>query len=71
MTAKEGIQYLLTKCEQDEPIFILRAQDVLAPKAVLQWAHLAELHGVNEAKVCGAIEMVHAMDLWPVHRLPD
>jgi hypothetical protein len=34
----------------DEPIFILRAQDMLAPRVVVRWAHLAEQAGTPQDK---------------------
>ena len=33
---------------EDEPVFLLRAQDVCAPFAVMEWAFSAERHGVKE-----------------------
>ena len=38
----------------DEPVFI-RAQDILAPKVVVRWAHLAEGAGSPQDKVQGAL----------------
>ena len=32
----------LGKAAQDEPLFILRAQDIVAPAIVRAWAHLVE-----------------------------
>ena len=71
MTAKEGLKYLLEKCDMGEPVFILRGRDRLAPGAVLHWANLAEKNGVSEEKVCGAIKVSNDMGNWPQNRLPD
>jgi hypothetical protein len=71
MTAKEGIKYLLEKCDMEEPVFILRGRDTLAPLAVLRWSELAEQKGVSEEKVCSAIAVSHEMRKWPANRLPD
>ena len=71
MTAIEGMQYLLDKCAMNEPVFILRAKDSLAPCAVLNWANDAEKNGVSEEKVCSAIAVSHEMRKWTNSRLPD
>jgi len=71
MTAKEGIKYLLEHCKMDEPIFILRGRDKIAPDAIFAWAHLAEKNGVSEDKVCSAIAVAAAMRAWPNTRFPD
>jgi hypothetical protein len=48
----------------DEPIFILRAQDILAPRVVVRWAHLADQAGSPRAKVHGALELAKQMADW-------
>lgn len=56
----------------DEPIFVLRGQDVLAAETVRFWEHLARDSGqVNEGKLAGALAIAEQMDAWPTHRLPD
>ena len=60
----------------DEPVFILRAQDILAPRVVVRWAHLAEQAGSPQDKVRGALQVAKQMADWQVnnrHRLkvPD
>jgi len=53
----------LSKAEPDEPIFILRAKDALAPQAVRLWASMAfgahEIEKVNEA-----LELAVQMERW-------
>lgn len=56
--------------DPDEPIFVLRARDVLAAGLVYQWATLAEeaecpQEKLDEARACAA-----QMDAWPVKRSP-
>lgn len=56
----------------DEPIFVLRARDVLAAETVRFWEHLARDSGqVAEGKCAGALAIAEQMDAWPTHRLPD
>lgn len=60
----------------DEPVFILRARDILAPRVVVRWAHLAEQAGVPPGKVDGALRLAKEMADWQArypHRikLPD
>lgn len=54
----------LVNAAPDEPVFILRAQDLVAPAAVRAWAEYARRAGTPEAK-CKAAEKVAAdMDAW-------
>ena len=74
MTAKEGVQYLLMKCQQDEPVFILKASDKVAHSTVLFWSVSAGCLGVSEVKVGGAIDTAKSMREWAKtnpSRLPD
>ena len=48
----------------DEPVFILRAQDKLAPRVVVWWAHLADQAGYSEDKVRGALILAKQMVDW-------
>ena len=76
----------LNKCADDEPIFILRAQDVLSVRLVNIWIQLADviatfgkqfnLKTIPEEKVTGAIQIRNQMQNWQaVHheqmKLPD
>lgn len=54
----------LAKVGDDEPIFVLRAQDKLAPLIVELWANLAYLHGLPMAKVEEAQALAHLMRRW-------
>ncbi len=60
MTAKEEAARLLT-LPPDEPLFVLRAQDLFAPDIVTAWAEVAALRGVPEAKIEEAMKVVKAM----------
>jgi hypothetical protein len=61
----------LAKAADDEPIFILRAQDKLAPDLVRAWAIRAEAHGCPPAKLREAYELAEAMERWPTRKYPD
>ena len=66
----------LGRAALDEPVFILRARDILAPKAVVRWAHLAEQAGSPQDKVRSALQVAKQMADWQAnnrHRLkvPD
>ena len=53
------------KAADDEPLFVLRANDPLAPAAVAAWAGLAfdtELH--DRTKVTGARRIAEEMRRW-------
>ena len=49
---------------EDEPVFLLRAKDVVAPAAVQLWADRAEQAGASPNIVRAAREQAHRMILW-------
>lgn len=59
------------KIKDDEPVFILRAQDVLAPMVVEYWAELAAKMKVKPEKILEAYRCVNAMREYQPRRLPD
>jgi len=61
----------LKKAGDDEPIFVLRAQDKLAPDIVRAWAITAEAHGCHPDKLREAYELAEAMEQWPIRKYPD
>lgn len=59
---------------EDEPVFLLRAQDVCAPFAVLEWAFQAERHGANRIMVESAKKQAQLMRDWQTQqgmKIPD
>jgi hypothetical protein len=61
----------LSNAKDDEPIFVLRGQDSLAPDVVRQWADRAERAGCTIDKVREARDLADAMEQWPRRKLPD
>jgi hypothetical protein len=61
----------LQKAGDDEPIFVLRAQDKLAPEIVHLWVNVAKIVGVNPTKIAEAEQIALAMARWPKRKLPD
>lgn len=59
------------KAADDEPIFVLRAQDMLAPALVRQWAVQAEERGCPAAKIAEARALADKMDNWAKRKNPD
>ena len=55
----------------DEPVFLLRAQDSVAPRAVKFYATLAKEAGADAAFVDAVQRHARAMLLWPVVKVPD
>lgn len=55
----------------NEPIFVLRAQDLLAADTVRHWADAAEAAGVNAEKVLEARVIARVMEAWPHRKVPD
>lgn len=60
----------LSKAADDEPIFVLRAQDATAAIAVRQWARYSGLPR-DHPKYQEAMQLAAMMDAWPVHKKPD
>lgn len=54
----------LSKVDGDEPVFVLRAKDTMAPTVVRIWAMFADIAGVFPAKTDEARELAHQMDVW-------
>ena len=61
----------LGKAQDDEPIFVLRAQDTLAPALVRRWADEAERAGCPAVKVIEARAVADAMEQWQSRKMPD
>jgi hypothetical protein len=57
---------------EEEPVFLLRAQDPFAKRTVLYWATLAREAGADETIVQLAIDQAELMNVWPIKKdLPD
>lgn len=61
----------LGKAADDEPVFILRGQDVLAADLVERWALEAQQVGCPWDKVREARELAQQMREWPGRKNPD
>jgi hypothetical protein len=61
----------MAKASDNEPVFVLRAQDVTSPQVVREWARLAALNGCTPAKVEAALATATAMEQWPHRKQPD
>jgi hypothetical protein len=55
----------LNKARAEEPLFVLRAKDPVAPFAVRAWADVAEARGAHEpAKIAEARALADQMDTY-------
>lgn len=62
----------IAKAASNEPVFVLRAQDKLAPALVRQWASKAEVFGqCPPEKIAEARALADAMEAWPARKYPD
>ncbi len=61
--------YLLS-LPDNEPVFILRGRDPLAPAAVRVWADAAEVADVVSRKVREARQIAGEMEKWPEKEMP-
>lgn len=74
LEAAAGNKGCLGKAADDEPVFVLRAQDASAPSIVRSWITNAVLRGVNSDKLAAAHEVAFAMDEWQQRhgrKIPD
>ena len=72
-TKQEGISSL-DKLEPDEPAFVLRARDIIAPEIVREWAFRAQVEGSPIEKCDNARKIADEMEQWQIaHRrkVPD
>lgn len=63
--------HCLDHAGDDEPLFVLRAQDNLAPTVIRSWAQLAESQKANPEKIAEARALADLMEAWPFHKIPD
>jgi hypothetical protein len=75
MTTKEEGDSCYEKAEPDEPIFVLRAQDILAPEMVREWAYRAAVLGSPREKIVEARKLADRMEDWQIEhgrrKVPD
>lgn len=55
----------------DEPVFLIRGQDVVGAMAVRHWAMLANGHGASKEITRIACEHADRMDAWPKKKTAD
>jgi len=75
MRAKQEIEHLLRKIEtgklpEDEPLFVLRAKDVLASGLIHIWIIAAKAMGVPSEKLDKAQKLADEIDSWPIKEIP-
>ena len=71
MSTKRQIIAALEGIPDDEPLFLLRAQDCLADGIVREWADRARILRVNLSKIKHAHICADKMAAWPVRKTPD
>lgn len=64
--AQEAKDGCLAKAGDDEPIFVLRSTDKLAPRVVRFWAYLARREGTSNEKTHEAIGLARMMEEWAI-----
>lgn len=65
------IQDPANKIPEDEPVFLIRAQDAVSGDAVRAWAELAEKAGAAPDILEKARRHADKMDAWPHKQTPD
>jgi hypothetical protein len=60
--------------DKKQPVFVLRAQDMIAPEIVREWAYRARRAGVSKEKVEAARKIASEMEDWQIEnmrKIPD
>lgn len=61
----------LENIPDDEPLFLVRGQDRLAPGLVRYWAGAAKARGAKPSTVQSAYDSAAAMERWKTRKYPD
>jgi len=73
--AREDYQRRIVDLENiipaDEPVFLLRGQDIYAARVVRFWAVLVAQHEGDPRIVTAAMNIADEMDKWPTSKEPD
>jgi len=67
----QRIQDPLKKIPEDEPVFLLRAQDTLAAETVRFYAFLASSRGAQPLLIKNSMAQADAMEKWHIKKSPD
>jgi hypothetical protein len=67
----ENPKSCLNKAADDEPVFVVKARDILAAGTVRYWVNSAIAHGVPKEKWEEAQAIADQMDRWPNRKIPD
>lgn len=75
MKASEEVKRLQSKIDSgdlspDEPLFVLRAQDVLSSRVVREWAKHASATVCPAVRIEEALNLASLMDDWPIKQIP-
>ncbi len=62
---------VVRRCDPDEPVFVLRAHDGTAVRAIGWYVQLLRVSGQPEAKVQGVIAVARAFKAWPEKDWPS
>lgn len=57
--------------EADEPVFLIRAKDIVSGDAVRAWANLHLMRGGDPAMAKAAYRQADLMDAWPTKQSAD
>ena len=71
IAGKYDIQDALSKIPPNEPVFLIRGQDIIGSAVVRFWATLNRLMGGSSILSVQAEEMASKMDDWEVKKKAD
>ncbi len=67
----ERIQDSANLIPEDEPVFLIRAQDHIGADAVRAWAHLHQINGGSDTAYALAMRHAALMEQWPKKKAAD
>ncbi len=59
------------KIPEDEPVFLIRAQDVVGARTVRAWAFFNREVGGSQSLTESALKQADLMEKWPKHKIAD
>jgi len=67
----QRIQDSESKIPADEPVFLIRGQDIIGHEAVRAWAHLHRVNGGSDQAYVLAMRHADLMENWPKKKHAD
>lgn len=71
VSGDDDFDFVTVKVKRNEPVFVLRAQDIAAYDILLLWADFADNAGASKEKTTDALRIAEEFRKWPIKKVPD